>query len=380
MAQAISNKVFVHDDKYCWMICDYSISGSTLSYTLRFFFEGGDAQLDDAWIKVGDNTIWSNPGRVHNYDSTQDDRGNYQLDIHSGQTSISATQTVSFGLTVFRGKPVVGGFTVTGGSIPSGGSITNLSSTWNTITGTVSVLNWGGLSPKLLEFKVLKSPYAAYVPARQVQFFNYAGPGTGTVTNNSYTVFNPDWVIKGCGSYYTGLYAENDAGSYRLQGPTVYTPPAPSVLSYVEASGVSDKTYTVTFAGVPADNESTYDSNELSRTVRYRVGNGAWVYVNNAEHFLIGASTIFNITVPAGKVAVVEGWQTYQGIDSVVSSISIVNTNAPIGFYGSVNALSVKAIKFYGPVINGNNESVSKKVVKIYGSSGGVTKQVFEDV
>ena len=57
MSQAISNKVLVQSSKYCWMICDYTMSGTTLNYSLSFYFEGGCAQLDNAWIKVGSTIV-----------------------------------------------------------------------------------------------------------------------------------------------------------------------------------------------------------------------------------------------------------------------------------------------------------------------------------
>lgn len=267
-----------------------------------------------------------------------------------------------------------------GGGEPSGPFIENLSSTWNTVTGTFGLADDAGRGCTV-ELKVLKEPYVGGVPARQC---SAEGPGAhvGTVTNYGPTANDPDWVIKGCGFYYTGVWAYTDVKTIRYQGPTIYTPPAPSVISYVDLGGYDGRDYSINFTGVLDNNESGYSVVDLTRTVRYKIDNSDWVYVAQDTPRLIQSNTTFNITIPAGKSAVVEGWQTYKGLQSEVTTVTIKNSNAPVWFYGSVDSLSDKTIKFYGPVESANNpaELVSKKVIKIYGSKDGVSRRVYEDV
>lgn len=262
------------------------------------------------------------------------------------------------------------------GTAPSGGYVNNLSSTWNTITGTYGVTSDGGVSLTSNQLKVLMVAYVPGAPARQYNASTSGiGPRTVTVTNNSPTANDPTWVIKGCGLYYTGVYAANAVGDYRYQGPTIYTPPAPSQLTYTDPGGSGPKTYPVTFASDLANNHTTYDSANLNRTIRYKIDNGAWTYVDNATVAALDVTTTFNVTVPAGSTATIEGWQTYHGLDSDVTTITLSNTNTAVALYGSVN----NQAKLLGPVyasVNGR----AKKLIKIYASVGGVTKKVYEDV
>lgn len=376
MAQAISNKVLVRSNKYAWMICDYSLSGTTMNYTLSYHFDGGDAQLDNAWIKVGNTTVWSNPGRVMNY-TGQDSRGEYNYTIYSGSANISGTQTVTFGITKYSGVNQSGSFTVTGGTLPSGGYINNIAPAWNSVTTTYGLAN-GGTGLTASELKILKAPYAAYVPAYQVRSDSSSiGPFTVTVNNNSTKIHNPNWEIKGCGLYYTGVWASNSAGEYRYQGPTFYTPPAPSQFTYTDPGDEGTKVFPVSFAGVSADNNTDYTSSELTRTIRYKIDNGPWVYVDNNTNAAIDFVTNFNVSVPAGSTATVEGWQTYRGLNSEVRAIVLANTNMVTHFYGSRSLLTKKVVKMRGPHPVTHE---SKKIVKFYMSVGGVARKVFEDV
>ena len=160
----------------------------------------------------------------------------------------------------------------------------------------------------------------------------------------------------------------------RYQAGSVYTKPAPSQFSYTDPGGTGSKTYPVTFVGDTVNNNTSYDTASLARTIRYKIDNGSWVYVDNETVALLDYVTSFNVTVPAGSVATIEGWMTYHGGQSEVRTITLANTNAPVHLYGSVNNASEEVVHLYGSV-NGR----AKKIKKLYASVGGVAKKVFSD-
>jgi hypothetical protein len=258
------------------------------------------------------------------------------------------------------------------GSAPSGLYINNIVPTWDTITATIGATNWGGISPGVLQLKVLAQEYVAGVAARQNSYTNNSGPVTTTITNYSETFNGPNWTIKGCGYYYTGLYTDNTAGATRYQGPTTYTPPAPGSLTYTDPGGEGTKVYPVVFTGVAENNNTSYDTANLTRTVRYKIDNAAdWTYVANDAQAAITDNTTFNLSLPGSKSAVVEAWMTYHNLQSEVKSVTIFNGNAPSMVYGSVDGNSKLLYKLYGSV-----DGHSKEIVKLYGSVDGKAKSI----
>lgn len=594
MAQAISNKVLVQNNKYCWMICDYTLSGSTMSYTLSFKFEGGCAQLDNAWIKVGGTTVWQNTGRIHNYEGNPAAAG-HTVNIHSGTATISGTQTVTFGITKYSGVAMSGSFTATGGSKPSGLSAKYNSSTWNSVSITSTVTNWGsgynansqnleqivvgssatssnwetvgrqvkqnavgssmtstqsvttanskaysgGITIKgAMDFKIaawastsvgsqaggyfnntvyhtppspmtsltynqtknainvrigvstvggnstnnygntvttyvrystngggsysgwssmgtgntwgtytgwFDCPYGANVIIQTKQAYqgldsevksvsfkatsgdapsdlsvsitsstwnsvtlsgsvgSYGNPSSAsdrwfalgvningsslsnrrensgdgqslvtTVTNSSYNIGGA-FDLKGMLPVYPYAYANNTSlSATNLSSSVYYLPPAPGTLSY---TSTELSTYTVTYSGSSVNNYDDYTAADLTRTVRYKIGGGAWTYIDNAAVAAVTDVTTDSIVVPFGQTLYVEAWMTYKGKDSEVSSFQISGTQRPVEMYGSVEGATKEIIHFYGPV-----DGETKKVKKIYGSVGGVAKEIFEDV
>lgn len=583
MAQAISNKVLVQGSKYCWMICDYTMSGSTMSYSLSFYFEGGCAQLDNAWIKVGSTTVWSNTGRVHNYEGNPAQSG-HTVSIHSGTTTISGSQTVTFGITKYSGVAMSGSFTVSGASSPSSLTITGVSSTYNSITGTIKVGDWGGGTQTYHELLVLNTAYTqGGLPQRYES--STSNPATLTVTNNSTAGSAGAVTITGASTYYIGQYANNGSVEARQDGGTVSTPPAPlQTLSYTQTQGASNVTvgltitggtssdnssntvttyyrysanggtsysawtsagtgtawtsktasftcpygasvvvqakqtydskdsvvkqvsftattgtgpsggtltvtssmwnsvslsasgvsygypnsisgrsitigirastsatsnnrtktttnvtsatatlnnssattttaltlkgmlpvypiliadntvktanvvldntpyylppapgtgsytddgngdYTISYTGVAANNVTNYVASDLARTVRYKIDNGAWVYVDNAAVKTLTTVTSQQISIPYQSTATVEAWLTYKGKNSTVTSFTVSNMTNPVHLYGSVSGQTKEVQHLYGSV-NGQ----TKKITKLYGSVGGVSKLIFQD-
>lgn len=195
-----------------------------------------------------------------------------------------------------------------------------------------------------------------------------------TITNNSTKVSNPNWTIQGCGYYYTGAYVQTINGTLYGQGDGTYTPPSPSELTAVDPGGTSTKTYSVAFYGIAGDNNSDYEQAELKRTVRYKINSGNWTYVVQDSVAAIDAETAFSVTVPAGSIATVEGWQTYHGIQSEVTTRTLNNTNIPCHTYGSVNGQSKEVRKLYASV-----GGQSKRIRRLYASVNGQSKLIFID-
>lgn len=259
-------------------------------------------------------------------------------------------------------------------SAPTGLYINNISTAWNGVTGTVGLSSYGvGSGTKALEMLVLLQTYSsAGLMHRYERTTSGTLSQTFTVTNNSAAGTAGGVDIKGCGLYYTGVYATNGSESARYAGPTVYTPPAPVVLNYVRVGETTQ--WQVTLTGDPNNNNSDYTPAQLNRSLRYKIDSGSWVNVESAEVKAIDATTIVNITIPYGSTATIDGWMTYQGLNSEVSTITIANTDAPVHLYGSVNGESQMIRHLYGSV-NGR----SKKIVKLYASVGGVSKLIHID-
>lgn len=173
--------------------------------------------------------------------------------------------------------------------------------------------------------------------------------------------------------YKLGIWTNNAAGeAYTLESgaPLYYTPPAPSIFTYTDPGGEGTKNYSVVFKGDVDKNHTTYDTANLTRTVRYKVNDAAeWTYAVQDQEALIGAETTFTVRIPGSQSAVIEGWQTYHGLQSEVKTLTLYNGNAPSRMSGSVDGYSKLMYKAYGSV-NG----VSKEMVKAYGSVDGVSK------
>lgn len=258
-------------------------------------------------------------------------------------------------------------------SAPTGLYINNISSTWDSVSGTVGLSSYGtGSGAKQLQMLVLEQTYVSGTPNRHETVTGGALSASLTVTNSSTAASAGAIDIKGCGLYYTGVYATNGSSPSRFAGPTTYTPPAPVVFNYTRIGETNQ--WQVTLTGDPNNNNTNYTAAQLTRSLRYKIGNGSWVNVESAVVKAIGATTIVTITIPAASAATIEGWMTYQGLNSEVGSITITNGNAPVRLYGSVNGHAKELVHVYGSV---NGRAV--KLTKIYASVGGVAKLVHVD-
>lgn len=272
------------------------------------------------------------------------------------------------------------------GSAPSGGYITYNSCTWDSINATSGVSSWGGIDGTLCLFVVTGTTNGDINDATTLGSYARREYWYGKTSELSHT-FNADdastsgtWYgtplsIKGLLHYKIAYNNLNTAGTIAALDSTLrYLPPAPGQLAYSDPGGAGTKVVPVEYTGVVANNNANYDQSELTRSVRYKIDDGQWVWVTQAVTAL-DAVTSFDVSVPAGSYATVEAWMNYHGMSSEVSTVTIPNNNNPSFIYGSAGGESVATIKWYGPVSN-----VSKKIIKIYGSHEGVARKLFEDV
>lgn len=287
----------------------------------------------------------------------------------------SASWTLSFG---------------SGGNPPSDVSVVLNGSTWNSIDATVSVGSWGGTGKGNIQLILATGTNngdaedASLSTLSTTPRYAFGNPTAqssamsqefSVVQSDAQFVYPTPLDMKGMLCYMLFGRGANSVSPVNAEGPVAYLPPAPSQFSYTDPGGAGTKTFPVTFSGVAANNHTTYDTDELNRTIRYKIDNGSWTYVDNATVAAIDFVSSFNVAVPAGSVATVEGWQTYHGEQSEVSTITLANTNQACVLYGSVSGQAKELTKVYASV-NGQ----AKKLVKIYASVGGVAKKVYEDV
>ena len=270
------------------------------------------------------------------------------------------------------------------GSAPSGVSISLDDSTWDSITATTSCTSTGGLNVRYAS-TVITGSYNGEIDnlqtwdnAHGIQGFTSASTSStsfrGVYTDETCTFKNYSPIsIEGLLHYKLMASVQNNAGATEVFQPTLhYLPPAPSKLTYTDPGGEGTKDFSVTFKGDVDKNHTTYDTASLTRTVRYKVNDAAeWTYVAEDEVALIGAETTFTVRVPGSQSAVIEGWQTYHGMQSDVKTLNLYNGNAPSRVYGPVDGESKLATKVYGSV-NGQ----SKEIVKLYGSVDGQSKAI----
>ena len=281
-------------------------------------------------------------------------------------------------------------FTATNGTAPSGGTLSVSSSTWNSITLAASGVSYGkpdGISGRKLAIGV--HAYNDNTTKRENQVENVTS-ATTTVNNSSVYPSGTALQLKGMLAVYPYIWAWNTIQSTYVVNQTTayYLPPAPGQLSYtLDSETVTQKTFTVSYVGVGANNVTDYTAADLKRTVRYSEDNGTtWTYVDNDVQKSLTTTTSFQITVAAQHNVIVQSWLSYKGKNSDVSAVVISNNADPIYFYGSVSERdpvtgefsdpeSRLITKFYGSV---NDETV--KITKLYGSVNGVAREFFEDV
>lgn len=247
------------------------------------------------------------------------------------------------------------------GSAPSGGYITFNSHTWDSVNLTAGVSSWNGLNGTLSALIVTgehngDANSVTSLPDHARREYWY-----GTTSNLSHTFTATDdatsgvWYgtplsIKGLLHYKIAYRNVNSAGSIEGLDTTLrYLPPSPPAINYTNVTTSGTKTYPVTFTGDPNFNHTTYDTDELTRYVRYKIDDGSWIVVENNTVKTIDAVSRFDVTIPPSSKATVEGYMTYHGQKSETVTVVITNSSNPKArIYGSVNNTSKRLAPLYG--------------------------------
>jgi hypothetical protein len=375
-------------------VWDVVHSGSTLTFkaTVRAVVTSGNIYYNGVTVSLtggGSITKNMNPVSAGGYV----DFGTFNCtvtNVSASTTSYNIAASLSAG-SVASGSASWSINIGSGGSAPTGLSVIYKSSTWNSVSTTVTLQHWGGVAgSRMSTYFVTGSSASDFLT---VNSSNWKSKGR-YVWNINTTAYSTDFnnltqqgatayadsprSMQGLVHYYLGCRADNSVGlvTEMLDTSVVrYLPPAPPQFSYTDPGGQGAKVYPVAFAGVAANNASVYDTANLTRTIRYRIGNGSWVYVDNDTVAAVDLVTNFSVTVPVGSTATIEGWMTYHGMQSEIRTITLSNTSSSVALYGSVNGGTKKLGPVYASV-NGR----TRKLKKIYASVGGVTKKVYEDV
>lgn len=273
------------------------------------------------------------------------------------------------------------------GSAPTGGFITNISSTWNSITFTSGVTSWGGLNGQNHAIALVGGTNG---DADSITAVNPSGSGIGRwewnhdntqdlswthtgMQSNSSASYDSPIPLKGLTHYKLGYWIANAAGDIQHIEPGLYyMQPSAGKFTYTDPGGEGTKAFPVVFTGDTSNNHTTYDSANLTRTVRYKVNDAAnWTYVVQDSQAALDANTSFTVSVPGSQSAVIEGWMTYHGQDGEVKTLTLFNGNAPSRVYAPVNGSSKLMNKLYASV---GGQSV--EIVKLYGSVNGEAKAI----
>lgn len=257
------------------------------------------------------------------------------------------------------------------GSGPSGGSITNVSTTEDSITATLTLTSWGtSTSNAHKRLCVLELGHYITTPG-EPQYYDQDTSSTlsttHTVTNQSSTANNPTWTIQPNTSYNIGIYAETADGDYRYNypnNPVTTRATAPTV----SLASVTNTSATISYSA-PADGGA------LSKTIEYSLDGTTWV---TGATVSTGAATSGTFTVSSLTAGTTYNIQTRVTTTAgsttgatVTATTSGGTANAKL--YGSHNGETKLVKKLYG---SHNGQTVL--IEKLYGSHNGETKLVYE--
>lgn len=251
-------------------------------------------------------------------------------------------------------------------SAPTGLYINNVSSTWNSVTGTVGLSSYGsGSGTKILELLVLTQSYVGGLPHRYERVTDGSMSKTLTVTNSSAYPAAGSIDIKGAGTYYTGVYANNGSETTRYAGGSIATPPSPlQSITYSATQGSTNVAISITITGGTSTNNN---SNTVTTYYRYSTNGGSsyssWASAGTGTTWTAKTASF---TCNYGASVVVQAKQTYSGKDSEVRQITFTATSGTAPSGGSVtvtgstwNTVSLSA----SGVSYGNPSSISGRSI-----------------
>ena len=352
-----------------------SPSDSAIHYNGANIWWTGGSQTWDLHSNSGVETTWEFPrnnNSAYDFDVTFSNvaESTTTYDFYAGVDAVESGGGVKWTLSFDAS-----------GSGPSGAAVEYVSSTWNSVKIKSSVSSWGsGYSgtPNLEQIVVLPTATTSNwktTGRRVLKNATTSLTNTNTVKNNNSIIFDGGLTIKGASKYKVAAYASTNIGSTDvLDNTIIYTPPAPGQLTYVIDPN-DDGKQTISYVGVPANNDTNYDPTLLKRTVRYKGQNDAnWTYVENDTQIALNTVTTQLINIPASTTTVVEAWMTYNGLASSVSTVNLTNNQDPVYLYCSMGNKTELVEKLYGSV---NGES--KRIRKLYASVNGVSKLIYRD-
>lgn len=264
------------------------------------------------------------------------------------------TPTVKF-TNVSGDSPTYTGAAATTWKNPATPTVTNVSIGTDSITGTVTVANYGVPDPsgRWLELEV--------APTNAGSTFRYTVAGntlSSTLTVNNSSSISPSGatltLTPNTQYYYAGA-ANNTKVLARSAWTAFITKPAQPTATVVSA-GARDAVIRI---AVPSMGTAS------TLTAYYKIGSGDWVSAGTVTQGTNKDVTLTNLS--PNQTYNISVKLTNSTGDSATSTVSVTTVGA---FYGSVNQASKSIAPFYGSVsLN------SKRVVKMYGSVDGVTKR-----
>lgn len=331
--------------------------GNTVTTQYRYSVNGGSYS---SWTSAGTGTAWTTKTASftvpYNASVTVKARQIYN-NLASEEKSVS--------------------FTSNAGTAPSSLSASITSATYNSavVSGTVGSYGYpSGASNRY--FCIGLNINGSSIANRREAASNKGATSWSTTINNSSSNKGGAFDLKGMLPVYPFIWVTNTVKTNQYFGSVYYLPPAPGQLSYtLDSQTPTTKVYTVSYAGVAANNITGYTAADLKRTFRYSTDGGStWTYVDNAATKTLTTVSSFTITLNAQDSVQVEAYLTYKSKNSTTSTLTITNSSAPVYLYGSVNGEAKQVIKLYG---SANGETV--KIKKLYGSVNGVSRLVYDD-
>ena len=266
------------------------------------------------------------------------------------------------------GDPASVNFSVSypsGATVPSGLACSNISSTYDTVTATVSVTGWGGTGDASTRYRNLSVLQTSDKPTSTRRYQRaYGNTMSSAITVDNNTQYGTMTIVPNT-RYWLWWYATN--GTYGTDSPN------PSTTTVVTLA----KPASITISSISTSASFNYsieaDGGFYAKTYQYSVDGGTtWVTFATVSSgsATSGSFTVSGVTAGTAyvlKTRVTTTAGTSNGEDITFSTL-IKNK-----VYGSVSGNTRTVLRLYGSV-NGQ----SRKINKLYGSAGGESKIIYQ--
>lgn len=368
MASAYSNEVSVGAYNRIRLRVDYS--GTSASCHIEFSRASSwTGQWSDYAASITlDGTTQSSP---YDYSGTVDTNWR-EIASASGFTVPTAGGTLSWSFN----NPTAGSVLGCSGTIdipaqatpPTGLALSNLSSTEDSITGTVSITGWGGAgdaTTRYLELSLCDSQSSSS------RYWNvqYGNAMSATITVDANAQYHAGSIsgVSPNTNYYATMYATNGTLG---TGNTSYA----AITTLASAATVSLDSVTETTATIAYSTSA--DGGAYPKTIQYSLDGTTWVTGATVSTGSASSGT-FTITGLSGGTTYNVQTRATTTAGSTAGPTVTVTTSAPVtgaALYGSVGGNTKKVKKLYGPV-NGQ----TKLIKKLYGPVNGLTKLIYQE-